>query len=450
MKAFLSALLEGPHDASQEFISGGTDFAELYALAGALHACFVEVEEKDIPICLAAEKREVIAAALLAALASGVKLVLPHSFSQAALLQMQEVTGFNVAVTDVARDFPDTTELLFTGSISAGAGLPVPDLDPDAELLLLFTGGSTGTPRVWSKTAANIFGEARFMADQYGLGRGDCIVATVTPCHIYGLLFSVVIPLLAAVPVAAETPSFPAEIADCVKEHAATVLVTVPAHYRIIRERRLHSTLRLAFSSAGMLEQKDNELFCETNAVGIVEVYGSTETGGLAARNRADGESFFTPLPPVSWKIAERRLLVKSPFLSPDLPRDEEGFFLSGDLVEQQGEAAFSLHGRADSVTKVGGERVDLDEVRAAVYQQPGVKECVVLALEDGRGRGSRIAALVRGEALEPDLLRSALAETLEPSARPKRILVVNEIPVAANGKYDRAAVIALLGGRLS
>jgi len=272
-------------------------------------------------------------------------------------------------------------------------------------------------------------------------------VATVTPYHIYGLLFSVLIPLVASARVLGETPSFPAEIAEVAHHVSATIFASVPAHYRVLRGRRITPSLRLAFSSAGMLEKEDNEDFCQTNKIGVIEVYGSTETGGLATRNRSDGQDYFSPLSPVEWQIKGERLYVRSPYLSPDLPMDENNYFLSGDRVQSCGENKFSLHGRADSITKVGGERVDLDEIRDLLQGQPGVKECVVMALIDDSGRGNRIAALVCGHGIDLKQIKNKLASSLDPAALPKRIKKVDHIPVTANGKYDREEIQTFLSG---
>lgn len=448
MNDFLAALLQGPHSPQQDFTCHGATFADVYAMAGQLYTDFSRGDGREgsiAPVCLATEDRSVIAAALLAAMASSTVLALPHSFSKTALQQMQEATGFTTAVVDGERALPKNTHLLFSRAGKGDASLPQLSPKPDARLLQLFTGGSTGTPQIWSKTAANLFGEARFMAERYQISAKDTIVATVPPSHIYGLLFSVVIPLVVGANVLAETPSFPAEIEECVQRELGTLLVSVPAHYRVLNGRHLHPSLRLAFSSAGMLDLGDNEGFCRSNDAGIVEVYGSTETGGLATRNRSQGEDFFQPLEQVTWKVKEERLFVQSPFLSPDLVKDEDGFFLSGDRVQRQGDKSISLHGRADAVTKVGGERVDLDEVRDVLQKVSGVRECVVVALEDKTGRGNRIAALVRGDAADLNAIQKSIALFLEPAALPKRIRIVSEIPVTANGKYDRAAITALL-----
>jgi acyl-coenzyme A synthetase/AMP-(fatty) acid ligase len=417
-------------------------------MAGQLYAAFRECGingSESVPVCLAAEDRSVIAAAILAALASNTVLSLPHNLSATALSQMRENTGFDHAVVDGDRDLPDRVRSLFCSVDGGHCLLPASTPDPEATLLQLFTGGSTGSPKVWSKTAANIFAEARFMIEDYQITAADTILATVTPSHIYGLLFSVVIPLLSGCRVVANNPSFPAEILDCAEREVATLLVSVPPHYRVLKGRHFPKSLRLALSSAGMLSVEDNGGFCHCNDVGIVEIYGSTETGGIARRNRFRGETFFSPLLPLNCHIKNQRLLLQSPFLSPDLPRDADGFFLSGDRVQQEANGCFSLHGRADAVTKVAGVRVDLDEVREVLREQPGVEECVVISLEEQSGRGSRIAALVRGEGVDVKQIRQALGRRLDPAALPKRILLVAAIPVTATGKYDREGICALL-----
>ncbi len=448
-KQLLARLLKGPVYPEQEFVCNRASFADIYSMASKFYLRLKEIEDKKVPVCLAAADRSTIAAALLASLASGNILALPHSFSAATLEQMQNATGYQLAIVDkgLKRDLPANTRLLSLESMdnTESPGFASEDISVHTTWLLLFTGGSTGTPKIWSKTAGNMLGEALFMASRFSIDTSDTIVATVTPYHIYGLLFSVLLPLVASARVLGETPSFPAEIAKVAHRESATIFASVPAHYRVLRGRRITPSLRLAFSSAGMLEEEDNEGFCQTNKIGIVEVYGSTETGGLATRDRSDGQNFFTPLSPVKWQIKEERLYVRSPFLSPDLPMDENNFFLSGDRVQSRGENEFSLHGRADSIAKVGGERVDLDEIRDLLQGQPNVKECVVMALVDGSGRGNRIAALVRGHGIDLKQIKKSLAFSLEPAALPKRIKKVDYIPVTANGKYDREKIQTLL-----
>ena len=449
MKRAINELLQGPKSPNREFVQGIT-FGEVYAMAAQLRAVLGERRPKQY-VCLAAESKAVMAAALLASLAGGPPLLLPFSFSTGALAQLHQATGFSTAISGAAREYPASVRVIRPQPpeemeaemmrIPGGA-----DASPRAELLKIFTGGTTGAPQFWSKTAENLFSEGFFLAQHFKVGNKDCILATVPPYHIYGLLFSVILPLVSSATVVAASPSFPGEIMEATEEHEVTILVSVPAHYRVLRDKKLseEDTLRLAFSSAGMLDADDNLAFGRANGAGVVEVYGSTETGGIATRNRSRGEELFTPFPTISWKIVEDRLAVRSPYVSPDLPVDGDGYFLAGDRVEAHGRQ-FALLGRADSVTKVGGKRVDLEEIAQLIKANEGVTDCVVLALPETGGREHLIGALIQGEDADLEAIQRKLAEALEPYALPRRLKKVGQLPMTQNGKYDLPAIAQLL-----
>ncbi len=413
-------------------------------MAAWLSTAFSSPDSSQEVVCLATEDKAVIAAALLARLCGGPALLLPHALSGRALAGMQKATGFTTAISDTGREIPPGTRILCpkVGSKSE----VIMNCDPDKELLRLFTGGSTGSPKVWSKTTGNLFAEARYLADRFAITDQDLIVATISPCHIYGLLFSVLIPLVSSATVVAETPSFPAEIGEAVQINEATILAAVPAHYRALRQQvTSKGSLRFAVSSAGMLNPEDNTIFCDRNKTSIIEVYGSTETGGIATRNRTAGETNFTPFSTVDWKINHERLLVRSPYISLQTPRDQDGFFITGDRVEAGPGNSFILKGRMDGITKVAGKRVDLEEIREAIRQQPGVEDCFVLTLPDTSGRENRISALVQAAVLDKENLISKLQTIVEPYAVPRIIRRISAIPMTGSGKYDLLAIRRIL-----
>ncbi len=449
----LQKLLNGPKYPDKEFVSAGATFGEVYAMAAWLRRSLTDMEQ-GAAICLAADNKAILAAALLASLGGGPSLLLPYAFSARALAHMQQTTGFTVAIADVPRDFPAGVRVICPQVAQGDQGtdrslkIPVNAGEQAASSLLLhiFTGGSTGKPQSWAKTRGNIFGEGFFLASRYGVTDGDRILATIPPYHIYGLLFSVVLPLVSSATVVESMPSFPSEIAHVAEEHQITLLASVPAHYRVLRDVRLPESLRLAFSSAGMLDAIDNKEFCRTNNKGVVEVYGSTETGGIATRNRSLGEEYFSAFPTIDWKVVDSRLAVHSPYISPDLPVDGDGFFVAGDRVEAKGPQSFSLQGRADSVTKVGGKRVDLDEIGLLIKKESGVTDCVVIALPEAGGREHQVGALIQGNAVNIERIRKSLTDSLEPYALPRRIREVDRIPMKNNGKYDWPAILQLMG----
>ncbi len=173
-------------------------------------------------------------------------------------------------------------------------------------------------------------------------------------------------------------------------------------------------------------------------------MYGSTETGGIGFRNRSAGQAGFVPYPVIDCKLEGQRLLIRSPFLSPGLPLDQAGFFTAADRAEPCDPEGFLLLGRADSITKVAGKRVDLEEIRTFLRAQDSVTDCLVLSLPDAGGRAHRIVALVEGISANVETLRATLATRFEPYALPRTIKTVTRMPVRDNGKYDRSAILRL------
>ena len=146
----------------------------------------------------------------------------------------------------------------------------------------------------------------------------------------------------------------------------------------------------------------------------------------------------------IDWQIRDQRLAVRSPFISPEL-LTEDDFFTANDRIDRVDQTRFALKGRADTVTKVGGKRVDLEEISLLIKSCSGVTDCVVAALPDDGGREHRIGALIQGVNVDIARIRRHLADLLEPYAQPRRMTIVKRIPVKDNGKYDWPAITLLL-----
>lgn len=438
-------LLAGPRWPQKEFVIGRTTYSDLYSMAARLRACLGRSADGP-PVCLCSQDKAVMAAALLAALAGGPTLLLPYAFTPPVLDELRRLTGFQTIVSDKPMPVPSgvrciqpeagTECALSFESSDAGAG--------DSVWVRLFTGGTTGAPRMWSKTVRNLLTETVSIVANYGVTPKDRFVATVSPNHIYGLLYAVLTPLVASAAVAPETPSFPAEIATALRDNEASILISVPAHYRALNGHSFASrSLRLAFSSAGMLAAEDASAFSAGTGVGIAEIYGSTETGGIAARVRADGQSDYKPFAGIDIKIEEGWLKVRSDYLSPELALDGEGYFSTGDCARACAGNRFELLGRADGIVKVGGRRVDLEAVRQSLKRRSGITDALAVSLPVGRSRENLIVALVEGNPASIDL-SSLRLDDLEACARPRYIKMVEKIPLTAAGKYDRKAIEAM------
>jgi len=445
----ISQLVSGPVSADRLFGLPAGSFGNLYALAESLKSALdtaAVTDNRPYPVCLCTADRTVTAAALLASLAGGTALVMPHAYSGAVLEELHRLTRYEVAIVDKTYPLPHgTRQITVTDLKQKGSDLSSPaPLHPDTPWVHLFTGGSTGTPRLWPKTPRNLLSESLYLVKAFSISANDRILTTSPPYHIYGLLYSVLVPLLASAGVFTVTPAFPGELAASIKEDQPTVLVTVPAHYRALKNHLpVENRLRMAFSSASPLSDADAEAFTRATGVPIYDVYGSTETGGIASRCPSAGETGYTPFTCIDMQIKSKRLWVRSSFLSPRLPLNPQGYFEAANRIAYCAKSRFTLIGRSDGVIKVGGKRVDMEDIKAKLLELNGVRDALVFARPIQTGRGNDILALVETD-IKSDIISQSLDKTLEPYARPRTIRVIAKIPVTITGKYDRKIIADL------
>ena len=424
----------------KDFIFSGYSYGEIFELAAGLKKTLSRRGEEKT-LCLCTENKAVIASCILASLAGSCQLIFPYAFSAHALAEMYDAVGFNAAIADHPEEMPAGVKIItpLAGKISDID--PEEIRDPDEPFLQLFTGGSTGKPKVWSKSPRNLFAEAFYWKEKFDLSAKDLFVSTVPTYHIYGLFFSVILPFVAQAKVLSDIYTFPQEIISTTNKHKATVLVSVPIHYRSLKVDNLSApSLKVAFSSSGVLNRSDAIHFQNKTGLGITEIYGSTETGGIAARSISEHTESWKPIDVVSWKISGKRLSIKSPFISAEMEKDLQGFCVTGDEVQPDKGNRFILLGRADGIVKVAGKRVDLLDVQNKILTLPTVIDALVVALPAEKGRESVIAAVVACK-LNKIQLKKMMLEKLEPYAMPRRIKIVSSIARAATGKIDRGKI---------
>lgn len=382
---------------------------------------------------LAIEDRAELLAALVACSLVGDVAVLPGMMAPGALWRLAEQTG------SVLSDRPaDDDRALSLAAVPSVAGTdPASHTMPPltAALARLSTSGSTGSPKAIDKTTGQLLGEARALAGAWQAPHAP-VLATVPAQHIYGLLFGVLVPLVRGVPFVADTPRLPGAVARRVHETGARTLVTVPAQLRALADPALTalSDLALVTTSGAPLPSPEARAWHAAFGTDPVEVYGSTETGGIAWRQQRRDPAW-RPLPGVSWHVdADGRLHVAAPWLAPRTPRP----WRTDDLATAQG-AGFVLRGRADDVVKIASKRVSVREVETVLRDAPGVTDAAVLARPDP-ARGTRLEALVAPAGCDLAVVRAHLATRFEPIALP-RLVAVPALPRTAAGKLPRAAV---------
>lgn len=321
----------------------------------------------------------------------------------------------------------------------------------DAQLVV-FTSGTTGEPSAIAKRLRQLSAEVASLEATFHPGPG-AVLATVTHQHIYGLLFTVLWPLAAGRPFSSRRLEYPEEIEAALGAQAA-LLVTSPAHLKRLPERArpLEPRPLAVYSSGGPLSDEGARRCRAVFGRAPIEVYGSSETGGVAFRERADGPlTPFEPLPGVRWRVGpDGALEVCSPHLADD------GWYVTADFATAVGVGErrhFLLGPRADRIAKVEEKRVSLNAVEARLRESGLVSEARAVVLEAGRTTVGVLAVpsergralLTQGKKSLVDALKAALADTLERVTLPRRFRFVDELPLTPQGKTPDALVVAAL-----
>lgn len=317
----------------------------------------------------------------------------------------------------------------------------------DEPWLKLTTSGSQGAPTSWEKSPRQLFSEAETHRRWFSLGPDARMGLTVLPEHIYGLLFGILLPIVSGASFCRETPQHAASILAMTSDHQISHLVTVPAHARaILGDLEAHPgttfgpTVTTMVSSGARLHPALATALAQ-RGVRVVDILGSTETGGIAWREPSQGE-LYLPLAGVQVEeTPEGCLVLRSPFLPP-----MAGPFESEDRIALEGKG-FRYLGRRDRVVKVGGLRVSLDELTTTVCTIPGVSEAFAFAKEEldpDDLRGSTIWLVVVTDALDRITLWRELRGRLTSSSMPRQVRIVERAPLDERGKVSFAQLEAL------
>jgi acyl-CoA synthetase (AMP-forming)/AMP-acid ligase II/3-hydroxymyristoyl/3-hydroxydecanoyl-(acyl carrier protein) dehydratase len=324
--------------------------------------------------------------------------------------------------------------------------------DPDAEVLVVFTSGSTGEPAAIPKLLRQLDREIRTLHGVWGAEAGAVpVLASVSHQHIYGLLFKILWPLCRSAPFVSEQLGSPEEVVGRLTR-APGVWIASPALLKRLPSdlpwAATRPNLRLAICSGGPLPAEAASHCAELLGRPVIEAYGSSETGGVAWRVRIGAAVPWRPLPGVEVRACPERglLAVRSPWL----PTDDE--WLTADRGEVAADGSFQLFGRADRIVKVEEKRISLTALERTLEGSELVREARALLLPEGR---LAVIAILRpvGEALRRQAGRRAVAEKLrdwlrphvEGVAIPRRFRFVETFPCDPAGKATDANLRALL-----
>lgn len=319
-------------------------------------------------------------------------------------------------------------------------------LDPNARQLVVFTSGSTGEPQALPKRLSQLFDEITAQEQAFGAtAPGATVLASVSHQHIYGLLFRVLWPLATGRQLQAQSVVVLEDLAELTPPGSSAILIASPAHLSRLPAWQVQG-IEQVFSSGAPLTDAALPDCLRVFGRAPIEVYGSSETGGIAWRQRQDGAAaHWQALPGVQWRIEDERLWLRSRHLeTPD--------WTPGADRAQAVEGGFELRGRADQIVKIAEKRVSLIAVEAALRASPLLTDLRLVLLTEPREQLGVVAVPSeagwqlhdgQGRRALAEALRSRLAEVVERVALPRRFRFLPELPVNAQGKSTQARLLA-------
>jgi len=358
----------------------------------------------------------------------------------------------------------------------------LPAIAPARRALMLYTSGTTSTPKGVVLTHANIRAQVECLVGAWGWRAGDRALLVLPLNHTHGVI-NVLTCALWIGAVCEIAPMFdPGLVWDRLAGGDITVFMAVPTIYRRLiaawsdapeGQQALWSRgaarLRLFVSGSAALPVGVLEEWRAITGHTLLERYGMTEIG-MALSNPLDGERrpgyVGSALPGVDLRLVDEHgtdaaagdpgeILVRGPavFLEywgrPDATGaafSESGWFRTGDVAVVEG-GAFRILGRLSvDIIKTGGEKVSALEIEDVLREHPAIIDCAVVGLPDPEW-GELVAAAVvlkPGAMLLLADLRNWARALLSGPKLPRRMLVLDALPRNAMGKVAKARLIQL------
>ena len=328
------------------------------------------------------------------------------------------------------------------------------------------TSGSTAAPKTIVKTFASLAKEVAFHRARLAgvLARKPVFLSTVEPHHMYGRLWRVMLPQAAGCSVDPEvilTPESPLEkmrAAECV------FLVTTPSFLARFAEYAdqydvPQNVVELTTSGA-LLTAKVAAAARRVFGRAPLEIFGSTETGGVAFRRQETGDETWTVFDPVkAWADASGRLTVSSPFSCARRFTLGDGVVFDAEGRDKRGPSRFRLCGRMDRMVKIAEQRVSLPEMEATMCLLPDVAEAALGVVEGAHGPVLGAVVVPRkgwgdlkvlGKRACARALRAQCLQFFPRGTVPRKFRFVHELPRNAQGKVLASAIRDILTSQVT
>jgi 2-aminobenzoate-CoA ligase len=334
----------------------------------------------------------------------------------------------------------------------------------DDVAMIGFTSGTTGKP----KAAMHFHRDMLAVADTFSArvlrpGPDDLFTGTPPLAFAFGIGALLLFPLRAGAASLLFERAGPAELADYIDAHGATVLSTAPTAYRAMlaagKAGQLRG-LRRAVSAGEHLPEPTWSAFREATGIKIIDGIGSTEMLHIfiaAADDDIRPGATGIPVPGYTAAVLDSegkpvpdgepgRLAVKGPtgcrYLNDERQRSyvQDGWNLTGDTYVRDADGYFWFQARSDDMIISSGYSIAGPEIEEVLLSHPDVAECAVVGVPD-EARGQIVKAFVvlkAGAEATAGELQDLVKQRIAPYKYPRTIEFVATLPRTSTGKVQR------------
>jgi long-chain acyl-CoA synthetase len=339
---------------------------------------------------------------------------------------------------------------------------PMPELAerrPGDTAVILYTSGTTGTPKGAELTHANLQRNVEVSVGLFGLDESAVTLGALPFFHAFGQTCA----LNATIAVGGILTLLPASAGkalEIIARDRVTVFEGVPTMYAAMlhhpdAESADASTLEVCVSGGAAMPVEVMRAFEERFGCQVLEGYGLSETSPLASFNRRDRErkpgSIGLPIDGVEFQLVDAvdgvgelairgHNVMKGYWRRADATAaaiDADGWFLTGDVARMDADGYFFIVDRKKELVIRGGFNVYPREIEEVIYEHPAVREAAVVGIPHDT-LGEEVAAAIAlkdGAEATPDELRAFVKARVAAYKHPRRVWLVPELPKGPTGK---------------
>jgi long-chain acyl-CoA synthetase len=341
----------------------------------------------------------------------------------------------------------------------------VVDRDPRDTAVILYTSGTTGTPKGAELTHENLKRNAEVTTGLTDVSHDDVLLGALPLFHAFGQTCSLNT-AIANASMLSMIPRFdPGKALEIIQRDKVTIFQGVPTMFTAMlhhpeRDRFDASSLRVCVSGGSAMPVEVMRGFEQALGCKVLEGYGLSETSPVASFNHPDRErkpgTIGQPVEGVEMKVVgddgnevspgevgeiviRGHNVMKGYWNRPDATAEAivDGWFHSGDMGRIDEDGYFAIVDRKKELIIRGGYNVYPREIEEVLYEHPAVQEAAVVGVPDEK-MGEEVGAAVvlkQGEEVGEDELRGWLKEQLAAYKYPRRVWFVDELPKGPTGK---------------